>query len=124
MEKKIRKDIICFLCFKSEGLGLLYYQKIYYQSRKKGFTRPTLVCDKCKAEFLKQNRMIEEGRPIFWNWLQIAKADMRLWMWLASDKGKEQNDMSDPLWRKKLLRLKKIAEGRRISWTNKMPMSI
>lgn len=120
----MRKDITCHICFKSEGLGLLYYQKTYYDTKEKSFTHPMLVCNACKSEFLKRSQTLQEARPVFWTWLRIAKADMRLWMWLSSGKGKAQNDMDCPLWRKKMLRLKKISDGRFISWTNQMPMSL
>jgi len=65
-----------------------------------------------------------EGRPIFLSWLKIAKTPMAKWMWLASDKAKAHNDMATSLWRKKLLRIKKICEGRKIAWINQMPMPL
>lgn len=120
----MRKDIRCMMCLQDEGLGLLYYKKQYRGSKYEGYSSPTLVCDKCRALFLSSHTLLEEGRPVFWTWLQIAKADMKLWMWLSSNKGKEYNDMASKAWRTKLLRLKKIAEGRKISWIIQMPMAI
>ena len=120
----LRTDIQCHMCLKEEGLGLLYYRKTYRDLKYEGFLSPTLICDKCQDRFLLQNELLAEGRPVIWSWVRIAKADMKLWMWLSSNKGKEYNDMASKAWRTKLLRLKKIAEGRKISWIIQMPMAI
>ena len=121
---EIRKDIRCNMCLKDEGLGLLYYKKSYRDLKYDSFISPTLICDACQKEFTQHSDILSEGRPVVWSWVRIARTDMKLWMWLSSNKGKEYNDMASKIWRTKLLRLKKIAEGRRKSWIIQMPMAI
>ena len=117
----MRKDIKCYHCGEQEADYLIFYEKI--GRGYKLFQHPSLICHECREYFKTSNRLLE-ARPIILSFVRLGKMAMPQVLWLASDKGKAQNDMACPAWRKKLFRIKKIGEGRSKAWVNQMPMGI
>ena len=101
---------LCHNCRVEHSMYLLYYEKLYRDSHKTGITNPMLICESCKAKYVTYN-VLFENRPVFVPFKAIQKADYRSIMWLCSDKGKERNDLAEPIWRTRLIMIKKIMES-------------
>jgi hypothetical protein len=119
----VRKDLKCTNCQANEATRLLYFRKYYQDTAKFAFFHPQLLCKPCADSVLKSDRLFQR-QPVFVTFLQMAKKPMQHVMALCSPKGKEHNDMAYPIWRKKLLRIRKIYEGRLNSYTNKILMPL
>ncbi len=107
MDKKPRQDLLCRQCFSEEANTLLYYRKDHPCTKEVSFKDPMFICEGCKQQIRSMSRLFD-FRPVYLNFERLAVMEYPQIIWLTSDKGKAQNDMEGKVWRKKLLRVKKV----------------
>jgi len=118
----LQEDLLrCYQCGKQESKWLLYYKKRYYN--KVGFFDPMLLCEKCALPFKSFNPFLER-HPVLTHFKALAKMKIPKIMWLCSDKDKECNQLAYPVWRSRLIHIKKYTEGVGHSTLYWMPMPL
>ena len=103
----MRKDLICRQCFEEEANTLLYFKKEHSATNEISIKDPMFICGTCKEQILSLDRFFE-FRPIMLPFERLALWAYPQIIWLTSDKGKAENALEGKIWRKKLLRVKKV----------------
>lgn len=103
-------QLLCHNCRENKSMYLLYYEKLYRDTRKISITDPMLICEDCKGKYLTYN-VLFENKPVFIPFSAFKTANWQKVMWLCSMKGKERNDLECPIWRKRLQQIKKIMDS-------------
>ena len=95
-----------------EAQNLLFFVKVYRHSELPGYYDPQVICNVCRDEMESGKDRLFDRKPKVIPFLQLGRSEMGRVMYLCSDKGKEVNELAEGIWRKKILRVKKIYEGR------------
>lgn len=117
----MHQDLLCHQCHEQESGYLLFFSKYYHDVKRSRFSHPMLICYECAVRFSSDDRMFE-NKPIIKSFSELEAMPMKKLMWYCSDKGKEGNDLSSKIWRTKILRIRKVMEGRTLKWTKQTPM--
>jgi len=108
----MNKDLICHHCKVNEATYLLYFIKNYKDSSNERWIDPCLICDDCLKRFCRDNELFEY-KPRIVSFKAMATMEPQTIGYLFSKKGKFSNDMANPFWRKKILRIQALYKGKR-----------
>lgn len=114
----IEIDLMCNRCGSNVSEFLVFFEKFHAEIGKRSFIDPEIICPGCKDEIYPKGALFD-NRPIIYHFTFFAstgkQADSKKQAvigWLTSKKGKEHNALNNPFWRKKLWRIRAIAQGK------------
>ena len=107
----MQEDLRCHDCREREADYLLIWKKVYRESGREGWFRPSIICRECADNFKGRTELYEE-KPHLISFYDLARYKVTYIGWLLSSKNKEANQLNNKFWRAKVWRIKKLLEAR------------